>query len=427
MRVIKKDDGWYWGKSGPHATEEKAREIERAAYANGYAEDAKDFRLALDRATVRTADADGKMHVSMTPLSKANVCGYYGYEIPGSEELGLEPNKLYKLYRAPEELDKAVPTFNRQPLLRKHIAFNVSDVPKEDVVGSTGESAVFEDGYLKNSLVIWDVNSIIGVESNKKREISSSYRYRLDMTPGVSEDGEAYDGVMRDIVCNHVALVESGRAGPDVFVYDQKPTGLKLMSTAKKIMAKLMPFLASDANPDDVEKLIKDSTTEAERDNESEAERLKREERELKEREDRERRDREKDRRADDSEKDEKDKSKADDSDDEDDKEEKMAEDHQIAMDSAIKAVEARHRELRQAERDVRPHVGDLACDSSEDVYRTALKIKGCDEHATLPAAALRSVFQAYTKVPMAQDSAPSHVTRDRESAVMDMIRGGKK
>ncbi len=79
------------------------------------------------------------------------------------------------------------------------------------------------------------MNSIIGVENKQQREISSSYRYRLDMTPGEYE-GEAYDGVMRDIVCNHVAIVPSGRAGPDVFVYDSQPTGLKLMSKIKSLM-----------------------------------------------------------------------------------------------------------------------------------------------------------------------------------------------
>jgi hypothetical protein len=39
------------------------------------------------------------------------------------------------------------------------------------------------------------------------------------MTPG-TYGGIKYDGVMRDIVGNHVALVEEGRAGADVHVGD---------------------------------------------------------------------------------------------------------------------------------------------------------------------------------------------------------------
>ncbi|WP_235365709.1 DUF2213 domain-containing protein [Proteus terrae] len=368
----------------------------------------KDVKFAFDKASVRTYDEDGMMHVALTPISKSNVCIYYGKEIPNSEELGLEPNKAYRLLRDPEELKKAVSTFNNKPVLNKHIGVTVIDPPKDAIVGSTGERAEFDGTYLKNSMVIWDLDSILGVETEKQKEISSSYRYRLDLTAGEYE-GETYDGVMRDIVCNHVAIVPSGRAGPDVFVYDSKPIGIKLMSKLEKLWAYLLPKLASDADPDEVKKevgnVIKDEATQAEKDNESEAERLKREEKELKEREARENKDREKDRKAADNDNGKDDKSNKTANDNDDDK---KAKDNKMAMDAAISAVERKFMELRQAERDVRPVVGELACDSAEDVYRTALKQMGCEDYASIPASGLRSVFNAYSKVPtMAQDSAP--------------------
>ncbi|MEM7919936.1 DUF2213 domain-containing protein [Morganella morganii] len=383
----------------------------------------KDVKFAFDKASVRTYDDDGMMHVALTPISKSNVCIYYGKEIPDSEALGLEPNKAYRLLRDPEELRKAVSTFNNKPLLNKHIGVTVIDPPKEAIVGSTGERAEFDGTYLKNSLVIWDIDSILGVETDKQKEISSSYRYRLDMTPGEYE-GETYDGVMRDIVCNHVAIVPIGRAGPDVFVYDSKPTGNILMTLKEKLMAVIKPYLANDEKPDEVEKkvdeVIKDDATQAEKDNESEAERLKREEKELKEREERERKDRERDRKADDSDddKDGKSKNTADDEDDD-----KKAKDNKMAMDAAISAVERRFMDLRQAERDVRPVVGELACDSAEEVYRTALKQMGCEDHATLPSGALRSVFNTLAKAPvMAQDSAP--IAASSRDAVRNFFEG---
>lgn len=339
---------------------------------------------------MRTYDADGKLHVELTPISKANVCVYYGREIPGNEELGLIPDKAYRLLRDPEELCKAADTFNNQPLLNTHIAVSVLDPPKEAIIGSTGESAEFDGKYLKNSLVIWDVNSIIGVENKQQREISSSYRYRLDLTPGEYE-GEAYDGVMRDIVCNHVAIVPSGRAGPDVFVYDSQPTGLKLMSKIQKLMALFKPHLANDANPEEMEKKV-EAIIKDEDDGKKKAEDEMTEEEKKKLAED-----------------EEAEKKKAEDEAEEEKKEkEKMASDSKLAMDAAIKSVEQRLVDLRKAERDVRPVVGELACDSAEDVYRTALKQMGCEEHASIPATALSSVFKAYARTPaMAQDSAP--------------------
>lgn len=396
----------------------------------------KDVRFAFDKASVRRYDADGMLHVSRTPISKANVCVYYGKEIPDSEALGLEPDKAYRLLRDPEELRKAVSTFNNKPILNRHIGVSVINPPKDAIIGSTGEVADFDGTYLSNSMVIWDVDSIMGIETERQKENSSSYRYRLDMTAGEYE-GEAYDGVMRDIVCNHVAIVPSGRAGSDVFVYDSKPSiGKTLMSKLDKLWAYILPKLASDADPEEVKKevskVIKDDATQAEKDNESEAERLKREERELKEREEREKKDREKDRRADDSETEEEKKereAKEKAAKDEEDKKEKekMANDSRLAMDAAIKGVEARFTALRQAERDVRPVVGELACDSAEEVYRTALKQLGCDDHATLPASALSSVFKAYARpAAMAQDSAPHIMSGDTKSEVMKLIRGGK-
>ena len=78
---------------------------------------------------------------------------------------------------------------------------------------------MFDAPYLKNSLVVWDGEAIKLIEDDKQKELSCGYRYRADMTPGTYE-GVRYDGVMRDIRGNHVALVEEGRAGPDVLVAD---------------------------------------------------------------------------------------------------------------------------------------------------------------------------------------------------------------
>ena len=62
---------------------------------------------------------------------------------------------------------------------------------------------------------------VVGIESDEQRELSAAYRYRADMTPGTYQ-GARYDGVMRDIRANHVALVATGRAGSDVVVGDSQ-------------------------------------------------------------------------------------------------------------------------------------------------------------------------------------------------------------
>lgn len=368
----------------------------------------KDVKFAFDKASVRRYDVDGMLHVELTPISKANVCVYYGNEIPNWEALGLVPDKAYRLLRDPEELAKAALTFNNKPVLNTHIAVSVLDPPKEHIIGSTGTDAVFEMPYLKNSMGIYDINSIIGVENEQQREISSSYRYRLDMTPGVYE-GEAYDGVMRDIVCNHVAIVPSGRAGPDVFVYDSLPTGLKLMSKIKKLMALFQPHLANDANPEEMEKKVEEIIKDDDKDPKAAKDEMTDEEKEKLAKDE-----------ADQAEKDKLAKDEEDKADKAD--KEKMANDSKLSMDSAIKGVEDRYKALRQAERDVRPVVGELACDSADEVYRTALKQLGCNEHATLPSGALQSVFKAYSRPAMANDSAA--ISNDSRTNVSNFFEG---
>ena len=199
--------------------------------------------MAFDRQSARSIDADGRMHVSKTNISKAVVNPYYGREIPGWQQLGLEGDKVYRLYRDPDELAKGASTFNNLPILNKHIPVTVDAPQKDNVVGSIGSDVVFDAPYLQASLCVWDAAAIAGVESEKQCELSCGYRYDPDMTPGTTSDGEAYDGVMRNIRGNHLALVEVGRAGPDVVVADSSPFHKPKETPAMK-MTKLGKALA---------------------------------------------------------------------------------------------------------------------------------------------------------------------------------------
>jgi hypothetical protein len=174
-------------------------------------------RLAFDR---RMETIDGHLVVTECNISKANVCPYLGAEIPNSEALGLDPSKIYMLYRDAAELQAAVKTYDRVPLMMHHVAVH-ADAPQQFLVAGTVSNARFSHPFLKADLTIWTREGIDAVESGKQRELSCGYRYVPEMTPGTSPEGEKYDGRMTQIVANHVALVEAGRAGPDVLVADR--------------------------------------------------------------------------------------------------------------------------------------------------------------------------------------------------------------
>ena len=93
---------------------------------------------------------------------------------------------------------------------------------KNTRVGSTGTDGAFHSPFLTDSLHIQDKNAIDRINDGSMRELSLAYRYKPVFTPGETPDGEKYDFIMTDISANHVALVDEGRAGHEVLVYDSK-------------------------------------------------------------------------------------------------------------------------------------------------------------------------------------------------------------
>ena len=184
-------------------------------------------KLVYDRSpvdSVRTVDDNGYLHVGISNITKEQVAPYLGSEIPGFEKLGLKPDEIYNVYRPASELSKpaTVESLNGIPVLLKH-AEDSAEAPASNRVGSTGTDAKWEPPYLTNSLHIQDADAIRRINDGTMREISMGYFYTPVLKHGEFE-GEPYDIVMTDISCNHVALVEEGRAGHDVSVKDSTLT-----------------------------------------------------------------------------------------------------------------------------------------------------------------------------------------------------------
>lgn len=211
------------------------------------------FRLAYDRASDRRMDDDGRLHVKDCPITKATVNDYYGYEIPEWEALGLDPQRKYAMLRDPEELERAAKAglFDGIPLLDTHTPHEADAPVKDNVAGCIGAGCYFDGEYVRTPLLsVWGQPDIDAIESEEKRELSSSYAYDPVMKPG-NFKGLRYDGRMINIRPNHVALVERGRAGRDVLVNDALPKGLKMKrKTFDRFVKKAGNLFANDADID---------------------------------------------------------------------------------------------------------------------------------------------------------------------------------
>jgi hypothetical protein len=179
-------------------------------------------RLAMDRApTFRTKDRlNGWLHVSDCKISKANVCPYLGHEMPNAEKLGLDLQRVYYMYRDPKALQAAAKSFERAPLMIRHVSVTADNPNKDKIIGAIS-NVRWKAPYLIADLTVWDGEGIEAIESTRLQELSPGYHYEPEMKSGVTPDGERYDGRMLDIFANHLAIVDTGRTGPDVMVNDK--------------------------------------------------------------------------------------------------------------------------------------------------------------------------------------------------------------
>lgn len=193
--------------------------------------------VMLDAASARHIDENGYLHVSGNALTRDQVAPYYGAELPPHE--GIEPDRIYYAYRPGEELRKSLDTYNGVPLLIQH-EFDSADEPlKELRVGSIGTNAQWDEPFLRNDLTVWDKGAIEKIMDGSLRELSCGYTFSPEWKPGKTAGGIEYDLVMRDIKCNHVALVQRGRA-----------TGCQVADESLPIETKKEPNMESEKKPD---------------------------------------------------------------------------------------------------------------------------------------------------------------------------------
>jgi hypothetical protein len=87
---------------------------------------------------------------------------------------------------------------------------------KDYQVGFSGTEVVYDNGFVKAVMTITDQDTIERIMRGDAREVSAGYRVNYDPTPGVTDGGEHYDGIQKEILGNHIAVVRRGRAGPQV-------------------------------------------------------------------------------------------------------------------------------------------------------------------------------------------------------------------
>lgn len=176
----------------------------------------------------KKVDKAGMWTIEANPVTHEGVFHYLGATVDPYGEHGCDPNALYPVYRPYAELEKAAPTFNGKPLINGHEMLGTQGgvrMPDEKNIGGTIYNVRPDEsrkGWLVADMTIFS-EEIQEAVRNGKKELSLGYwcRYR----PEKGEwNGVPYDFVQYDLEGNHIALVEKGRMGSGVRVFDNAET-----------------------------------------------------------------------------------------------------------------------------------------------------------------------------------------------------------
>ena len=137
-------------------------------------------------------------------------------------ELGRPDLDVVNVYRDEVEVfaKRSLDTFSKLPITNDHPGVDVDASNWRDLaVGTTGDEVLRDGEYLKIGLKITDASAVQAVRDGK-RELSVGYAAEIVWQDGVAPDGAAYQAIQKNIVANHIAIVERGRAGSKARIGD---------------------------------------------------------------------------------------------------------------------------------------------------------------------------------------------------------------
>lgn len=181
------------------------------------------FKITLDaNPTSKTIDANGYWHFKNIPIARSGILSYAGSELP--EAFNLDKNKIYKVYRAPEELfsKKTMESFINNPMTLYHL----NNTDGEHLEYDNRIEGVFTNDYKKDDdLLAGDcivyTDKLKNAINKGVKEISIGFTAVYEKADG-EIDGEKYSFIQKDILGNHIAIVPRGRSGHKCRVCDEK-------------------------------------------------------------------------------------------------------------------------------------------------------------------------------------------------------------
>ena len=188
-------------------------------------------------------------------IARSGVQMYRAKEL-GLDKHGIAGDRVIKLHRPDEELfdPNVIQSFDNLPVITgTHTTVNSGnwkDLAAGDVHGPARNGKLLNVGRM----TVRDKSAIDDVNSGKKY-LSIGYKFDLDMTPGLTAEGEQYDGRQVNLRPNHVLITDKPRGGTVCAIADStdEHSGERKM---KKITVDGIPVEVGDSEAGIIETLI---------------------------------------------------------------------------------------------------------------------------------------------------------------------------
>ena len=220
------------------------------------------LRIQDEKTSKRSKDSNGFLIIKDNPISKAGVFDYLLSEL--KQDIEPKDDRVVKVYRPFSELIRIKESFANKPIKMNH--HWVGD-ECETADGAIGSNITIDEAneYLRADLIIYNPKLIEAIETNELVELSPAYTGK-EIAENGRYNGEAYEYKQELGEVNHLAVVEIGRSGKDLKIYDDKSKLGAVMKFKDMFIAKLSKFIDSEmeAKADEAESEKADSDTSSE-------------------------------------------------------------------------------------------------------------------------------------------------------------------
>jgi hypothetical protein len=144
-------------------------------------------------------------------------------ELPDS--IPREHGRVVRLLRPENEVFSPITLSScaNKPVTNGHPSETVSaENVRKWQVGFSRDHVKREGDMVSADLIVQDKAAINRIEQEGVNQISLGYTTDIDWTTGTDDLYGPYDGVQRNIQCNHIAIVKAGRAGPEIRLSDSQ-------------------------------------------------------------------------------------------------------------------------------------------------------------------------------------------------------------